>query len=76
MQFACSEELPTRFPLGPLDNSNKLSRVLVAEDDPLYRRALEHVLARQGYVVRLVSDGLQALQHALSPAAPRLLVLD
>jgi len=76
MQLAYSEELPKPLPLAPQDNTNALGRVLVAEDDPLYRRALEHFLAGKGYVVQLASDGLQALEDALAPDAPRLLVLD
>jgi diguanylate cyclase (GGDEF)-like protein len=51
-------------------------RVLVAEDDPVYRVALQHFLRGNGYQVQLVSDGLQALQEARSPQAPRLLLLD
>jgi diguanylate cyclase (GGDEF)-like protein len=50
--------------------------VLVAEDDPLYRRALQRFLVSKNYEVALVGDGLQALATALSPQAPRLLVLD
>ncbi|MFZ0315111.1 MAG: diguanylate cyclase [Candidatus Korobacteraceae bacterium] len=73
MQPACSEELSSPLPREP---RHALGRVLVAEDDPLYRRALQHFLAGKGYGVQLVSDGLQALEIALSPDAPRLLVLD
>lgn len=76
MRSAYSEELPNPLPLVRTDNSDTLGRVLVAEDDPLYRRVLQHFLAGKGYVVQLVSDGLQALQDALTPDAPRLLVLD
>lgn len=50
--------------------------VLVAEDDAVYRVALQHFLRNNGYEVHLVSDGLQALQEARSPQAPRLLLLD
>ena len=76
MQLACNEDSPQPLPLAPQDNTNALGRVLVAEDDPLYRRALQHFLAGKGYVVQLASDGLQALEDALAPDAPRLLVLD
>lgn len=50
--------------------------VLVAEDDPVYQRALRHFLTRHGYEVQLASDGLAALAEACSPHAPQLLVLD
>ena len=78
MQLASSEELSKPLPLALQDNDNHdaLGRVLVAEDDPLYRRVLQHFLTGKGYVVQLVSNGLQALQDALAPDAPRLLVLD
>ena len=62
-------------PLGEEDYKTP-GRVLVAEDDPLYRRALQRFLTRKGYAVQLVNDGLQALADATSPDAPRLLVLD
>ena len=76
MQLAYSEDSPKPLPLAPQDNTDALGRVLVAEDDPLYRRALQHFLTGKGYVVQLASDGLQALEDALAPNAPRLLVLD
>ncbi len=63
-------------PAPPAEDYKTPGRVLVAEDDPLYRRALQHFLTRKGYLVQLVSDGLQALADATSPDAPRLLVLD
>jgi diguanylate cyclase (GGDEF)-like protein len=56
--------------------ADALGRVLVAEDDPVYRAALRHFLRQNGYEVQLVSDGLQALQEAQTPQAPRLLLLD
>ncbi len=75
MQVASSEGAP---PLAIVTTSdeNTLRHVLVAEDDPLYRRALQHFLERKGYDVELVSDGLEALKNATSPQAARLLVLD
>ena len=66
----------TQAPAPPAEDYKTPGRVLVAEDDPLYRRALQHFLTRKGYLVQLVSDGLQALADATSPDAPRLLVLD
>jgi diguanylate cyclase (GGDEF)-like protein len=53
-----------------------VGRILVADDDLVYRVALQHFLRGHGYDVQLVSDGLQALQQARSPEAPRLLLLD
>jgi two-component system, cell cycle response regulator len=76
MQIACIDALEEPFALAAVSNGDELRRVLVAEDDPLYRRALEHFLTGKGYAVQLVSDGMQALEDASSPDAPRLLVLD
>ncbi len=76
MQFACNEQLPTPLPQLPPSDPRMPGRVLVADDDALYRRALERSLVAKGYAVQLVSDGLKALEHALSPDAPRLIVLD
>jgi len=73
--------LPGKKPVLPApddagDVATAGDRVLVAEDDPVYRVALQHFLRGNGYQVQLVSDGLQALQEARSPQAPRLLLLD
>lgn len=51
-------------------------RVLVGEDDALYRKALQTLLQRANFKVTLVSDGVQALEAARAPNAPRLLILD
>lgn len=49
--------------------------ILVCDDDPLLQDLLEFKLTAQGYDVRLVSDGEQALA-AMEDATPNLLVLD
>jgi two-component system response regulator MprA len=50
-------------------------RILVVDDDPAVRRALEHALRRDGYDVTLAADGTTALaEHAR--AAPDAVVLD
>lgn len=50
-------------------------RILVVEDEPALVDTLEYSLARQGYVVRVASDGLQALEIARQ-FEPELVVLD
>jgi diguanylate cyclase (GGDEF)-like protein len=50
--------------------------VLIADDDPVSRRALEATLAGWGYEVDVVVDGQQALDALLGENAPRLAVLD
>ncbi|WP_320671159.1 response regulator transcription factor [Patulibacter defluvii] len=43
--------------------------VLVVDDEPAVRTALERVLHHEGYAVRLAADGIEALQqHAATPA--------
>ena len=74
---AASTEAPSG-PLAPVPDSGgeTSGRVLVAEDDPLYRRALEHFLSRKGFTVQMAGDGLQALADATATDAARLIVLD
>jgi two-component system, cell cycle response regulator len=51
--------------------------VLIADDDPVSRRALEATLAGWGYEIEMVTDGQQALDALLREKnAPRLAVLD
>lgn len=51
-------------------------KILVAEDDPVYRRVLESTLAGWGYEVALAGDGLAALDALKADDAPKLAVLD
>jgi len=52
------------------------TRILIAEDDPVTRRALEVSLASWGYGIRSVADGNEALRLLREENAPRLAVLD
>ena len=51
-------------------------RVLIAEDDPVSRRALEAILLKWGYEVVTCSDGSEAWQVLQSPESPQLAILD
>jgi two-component system cell cycle response regulator len=51
-------------------------RVLIAEDDPVSRRALEATLLKWGYEVVTCSDGAEAWQVLQSPDSPQLAILD
>lgn len=51
------------------------ARILVAEDDPALRRLIEILLGNQGYDVRAVGDGVDALEMA-AEWAPDALVVD
>jgi DNA-binding response OmpR family regulator len=50
-------------------------KLLIAEDDPFFRRLLQQVLASE-YELSLVEDGSQALETLQSAASPRLAILD
>src|ERR1700680_333800 len=51
------------------------ARILVAEDDPALRRLIEMLLSNQGYDVRAVGDGADALE-TVAEWAPDALVVD
>lgn len=52
------------------------TRVLLAEDEPVTRRLLEAQIARFGFDVLTVSDGLKAWDALQAQDAPSLVVLD
>ncbi len=52
------------------------ARVLIAEDDPVSRRALEATLAGWGYEVVVTRDGTEAWAVLEAPGSPGLAVLD
>jgi len=51
-------------------------KILIAEDDPVSRKVLEVLLAKNGYDVVSTSDGNQAWQALQSGDAPELAILD
>ena len=52
-----------------------MPKVLIADDDPLVVRLLEHKLQQNGYEVLAVDDGAQALDKAVQEK-PDIMVLD
>src|SRR4051812_45129642 len=52
-----------------------VQRVLVVDDDPDMRHAINEVLEDQGFIVDVASDGRQALERA-GDEAPALVILD
>ena len=50
--------------------------VLVVDDDPAIRRALERALSAEGYGVALAEDGEQALERVAFEPGPDLVLLD
>ena len=53
----------------------KAPTILLVEDDPLFQRTYNAHLLEEGYVVRLASDGEQALQE-IEASPPDLVLLD
>ncbi|MEY9839098.1 response regulator transcription factor [Streptomyces sp. 846.5] len=59
----------------PSSSEDALARVLVVDDEPALRDALESSLAFEGYEVTTASDGLEALD-AIAEKSPDLVLLD
>ena len=51
-------------------------RVLIAEDDPMFRRILQSWLQSWSYRVSIAEDGAQAWSILLQEHPPELLILD
>lgn len=51
-------------------------KILIAEDEPAFRRLLEEILVKWGYEVVVAQDGNEAFQILLSENAPKLAILD
>ena len=51
-------------------------RILVAEDNPVFRGMLHNLLAKWGYEVVPAADGVEAWDTLQAPDAPRLALLD
>jgi|SRR5216684_7024099 CheY-like chemotaxis protein len=60
---------------GPAMPESKAT-VLVIDDEPSVRGALEKLLTRSGYQVRLAADGREALELVTSGPPPDVIVLD
>src|SRR5579864_9501341 len=70
-----AEELGDRKPDTSPKNSS-LRAVLIAEDDPIFRRILENWFKRWDYSVTSVEDGLNAWEILQKEDAPQLAILD
>ena len=51
-------------------------KILIAEDEPLSRRLLQHVLTEHGHEVIVTSDGIQAWEVLQTDDAPHLAIVD
>lgn len=66
MKLQDKTSLPESNARPSVGESDRQTRVLLAEDDNALRRFLEVVLERAGYEVVSASDGLEAMKLALS----------
>lgn len=53
-----------------------MTRILLAEDDPIAQAITEEALGQWGYTFQLVEDGERAWQRLQQPPLPDLLILD
>ena len=51
-------------------------KILIAEDNPVYRKMLEAMLVKWGYEVTICSDGFNAWEILTSENAPKFVILD
>jgi DNA-binding response OmpR family regulator len=51
-------------------------KILIAEDEPLSRRLLQHLLTEHGHEVIVTADGIQAWEVLRAEDAPHLAVID
>src|SRR5437868_1531512 len=68
-------------PIPPLDDPPPAEeclcrQVLIAEDDPMFRRILQSWLKGWGYKVTVAEDGAQAWESLQQEPSPELLILD
>ena len=59
-----------------MSGENNMTRVLIAEDEPVSRKMLCHILESSGYDVVAAEDGLQAWKHLQKAKDIHLAILD
>lgn len=59
-----------------MERCDRAMRILVADDDAVYRMLMAHELSKWGYEVELAGDGLRALAALEGRHAPNLAILD
>ncbi len=76
-RLAFPYSVPPPLPsLGPGEHPAPPPTILVAEDDPVSRRVIDHCVRAWGYPVVLAQDGTNAWDLLQAPDAPNLLILD
>jgi two-component system cell cycle response regulator len=68
--------LSVALPVPPSAQEHPPRRVMIAEDDPMFRRILQSWLREWGYQVTVVEDGAQAWESLQQEPSPELLILD
>ncbi|EFL24289.1 DNA-binding response regulator [Streptomyces himastatinicus ATCC 53653] len=61
--------------MSPVDHGDQPARILIVDDEPAVREALQRSLAFEGYATETAVDGLDALEKA-GTYDPELIVLD
>ncbi len=67
---------PAEAKPGPDGKASSVNAVLIAEDDPIFRRILENWFKRWDYCVTTVENGLDAWEVLQRDGAPQLAILD
>ncbi len=65
-----------KLPVSRTTQEHPPRRVMIAEDDPMFRRILQSWLREWGYQATVVEDGAQAWQSLQQEPSPELLILD
>ena len=68
--------MSTALPGPPSAEDPPSRHVMIAEDDPMFRRILQSWLREWGYQVTVVQDGAQAWEILQRESSPELLILD
>lgn len=70
------EHRPLYSDPGLVEPRPSINSVLVADDDPIFRRVLQTWLQKWGHTVVVVEDGTEAWSALQRPGAPQMVVLD
>ncbi|MFF4951887.1 response regulator transcription factor [Streptomyces chattanoogensis] len=61
--------------MSPAEHGDQPARILIVDDEPAVREALQRSLAFEGYATELAADGLEAVEK-VAAYGPELIVLD
>jgi two-component system cell cycle response regulator len=75
-EISANRTTATTDPPGAVGKAPPLNTVLIAEDDPIFRRILESWFKKWGYRATAVENGLAAWEVLQNEDAPQLAILD